>query len=78
VLAMITLRKCADRLRHLRAARRDTYREVAWPHGDSDLLQLLDQAPTPVDAAILADTVAMLFKAMTPDDRPIVEQILHG
>jgi RNA polymerase sigma factor (sigma-70 family) len=78
VLAMITLRKCADRLRHLRAARRDAGREVAWPDGDDDPSYLLDRAPTPVEAAILTDTVATLFQAMTPDDRPIVEQILLG
>ena len=34
VLAMITLRKCANRLRHLRAARRDANREVALPDRD--------------------------------------------
>jgi DNA-directed RNA polymerase specialized sigma24 family protein len=79
VLAMITLRKCAKRRRHLRAARRDAGREVAWPDGDVDPSSLLlDRDPTPVEAAILTDTVAMLFQAMTPDDRPIVEQILLG
>jgi DNA-directed RNA polymerase specialized sigma24 family protein len=78
VLAMITLRKCADRVRHLRAARRDVNREVAWPAGNEDLSHLLDRAPTPVDTAILTDTVATLFQAMTPEDRPIVEQILLG
>ena len=46
VLAMITLRKCAKRLRHLRAARRDAGREVAWPDGDDDLSYLLDRAPS--------------------------------
>jgi RNA polymerase sigma factor (sigma-70 family) len=78
LLAMITLRKCADRLRHLRAARRDAGREVAWPDGDDDPSYLLDRAPTPVEAAILTDTVATLFQAMTPDDRPVVELILLG
>ncbi len=68
VLAMITLRKCADRVRHLRAARRDVNREVAWPAGDDDLSYHLDRAPTPVDTAILTDTVARLFQAMTPED----------
>ena len=28
--------------------------------------------------AILTETAATLFQAMTPDDRPIVEQILLG
>ena len=78
VLAMITLRKCAKRLRHLRAARRDAGREVGWPDGDDDPSYLLDRAPTPDEAAILTDTVVTLFQAMSPDDRPIVEQILLG
>ena len=78
VLAMITLRKCADRLRHLRAGRRDTGREVAWPDGDAELPYVLDRAPSAVDTAILTETVETLFQAMTPDDRPIVEEILLG
>ena len=36
VLAMITVRKCGKRLRHLRAARRDAGREVGWPDRDDD------------------------------------------
>jgi RNA polymerase sigma-70 factor, ECF subfamily len=78
VLAMITLRKCAKRKRHLRAARRDAGREVGLPDGDDDPSYVLDRTSTPVEAAILTDTVAMLFQAMTPDDRPIVELILMG
>jgi RNA polymerase sigma factor (sigma-70 family) len=79
VLAMITLRKCAKRRRHLRAARRDASRELAWPDGAVDpSYLLLDRDPTPVEAAILTDAVAMLFQGMGPDDRPIVEQILLG
>jgi RNA polymerase sigma factor (sigma-70 family) len=78
VLAMITLRKCAKRRRHLRAARRDASRDVGWPDGDDDPSYLLDRTPSPVEAAILTDTVTTLFQAMTPDDRPIVELILVG
>jgi RNA polymerase sigma-70 factor, ECF subfamily len=79
VLAMITLRKCAKRLRHLRAARRDAGREVAWPDGDGDpSYLLLDRDPTPVEAATLTDTIETLLQTMTPNDRPVVEQILMG
>jgi RNA polymerase sigma factor (sigma-70 family) len=39
---------------------------------------LPDRAPTPVQAAILAETVEQLFQGMSEDDRPIVAQILAG
>jgi RNA polymerase sigma factor (sigma-70 family) len=78
LLAVMTLRKCTKRRKHMCAGRRDARRQVDLPAGDEDTLQLLDRAPTPGDAAILTETVARLFQAMTPDDRPIVEQILMG
>jgi RNA polymerase sigma factor (sigma-70 family) len=77
VLAMVTLRKCAKRLRYLRAARRDAGRDVKCPDAD-DLASLLDRAPTPEEEAMLADTVKSLLEAMTPNDRPIVEHLLLG
>jgi RNA polymerase sigma-70 factor (ECF subfamily) len=77
VLAMVTLRKCAKRLRYLRAARRDAGRDVE--RSDPDVLvSLLEQAPTPEEEAVLADTVKSLLEAMTPNDRPIVEHLLLG
>jgi RNA polymerase sigma-70 factor (ECF subfamily) len=78
LLAMITLRKCAKRRRHLRAARRDAHREVGWRDRDDEPRQLMDRAPTPAESAILTETVETLLQAMTPDDRPIVEGILLG
>ena len=79
LLAMITLRKCTKRRKHLRAARRDAGREVPLAGAERTARAWLpDRAPTPDEAAILTETVETLFQAMTPDDRPIVEQILHG
>jgi RNA polymerase sigma factor (sigma-70 family) len=78
VLAMITLRKCDDRRRYLRAARRDAGRDVAWPGESDGLSRLIDQASSPLEEAVLADTVESLLRAMSPDDRPIVRQILLG
>ncbi len=78
VLAMITLRKCADRRKYLRAARRDAWRDVVWPNQHDDLLPLLDQAPAPDDEAVLTDLIEQLRQAMSPDDRPIVEHLLIG
>jgi DNA-directed RNA polymerase specialized sigma24 family protein len=78
LLAYITLRKCGKRQRFARAARRDAAREVSVSRGSADLAWLADRAPTPFEAATLNETVALLFQAMKPDDRPIVEQILMG
>jgi RNA polymerase sigma factor (sigma-70 family) len=77
VLAMVTLRKCAKRLRYLRAARRDAGRDVEWPD-DGALASLLDHAPTPEEEAVLAETINGLLGAMTREDRPIVEHLLLG
>jgi RNA polymerase sigma factor (sigma-70 family) len=78
VLAMITLRKCADRLRYLLAARRDAGRDVDWPSQPKAVLCLLDQAPPPEEEAVFTDLIEQLRQAMSPDDRPIVEHLLTG
>jgi RNA polymerase sigma factor (sigma-70 family) len=78
LLVVITLHKCTKRRKHLRAARRDMAREVAWHDQNEREPWVPDRAPTPDEAAILTDTVETLFQTMTPDDRPIVEQILMG
>jgi RNA polymerase sigma-70 factor (ECF subfamily) len=79
LLAVITLRKCARRRRALKAARRDPSREVdaQGPRGDG-LWQVPDPAPSPVEAAILSETIEELLDDLDADDRPIVEHILQG
>jgi RNA polymerase sigma factor (sigma-70 family) len=79
LLAVITVRKCSKRRKHLRAARRDAGRDVSLPEPDEDEKAWIpDRAPTPAEAAILTETVEQLLRVMTPDDRAIVEQILIG
>jgi RNA polymerase sigma-70 factor, ECF subfamily len=78
LLAMITVQKCTKRRKHLRAARRDAGRDGRSDEASERLAWLPDRAPTPEEAAILTETVERLFQAMTPEDRPIVEQILAG
>ncbi len=78
VLAMITLRKCAKRRRHLRAARRDAGRDVAWPDEHDGLASLLDQSPATDEEAVVSDIIGTLMETMTPNDRPIVEHFLLG
>jgi RNA polymerase sigma-70 factor (ECF subfamily) len=78
LLAIITVRKCRRRRKFLRALRRDAARERPWPEGNDQGAWLPDRAPTPVEAAILAETVEQLFQAMSEQDRPVVAQILAG
>jgi DNA-directed RNA polymerase specialized sigma24 family protein len=78
LLATITLRKCAKRRDHVRAARRSVGREVRRLEHAGPGLDLVDRAPSPVEAAILTETVEHLFRAMEPEERPIVEQLLMG
>ncbi|MBX9584233.1 MAG: sigma-70 family RNA polymerase sigma factor [Gemmataceae bacterium] len=83
VLTMITLRKCADRAAYYKAGKRDVGREVAGGPADSgpgvvaDVA--LDREPSPDEAAVMAETVEALFRAVDdPDERAILELSLQG
>jgi RNA polymerase sigma-70 factor (ECF subfamily) len=79
LLTLITLRKCADRVEYLRAARRDVGREVSAPEGQAPPWQLApDREPAPEEAALLAETVEHLFRAADADERPVLELSLQG
>lgn len=83
VLTMITLRKCADRAAYYRAEKRDVTREAAGGAGDDSAPGLtdlaLDREPQPDEAAVLAETVDALFRAIDdPDERAILELSLQG
>ena len=85
VLTLITLRKCADRATHYRAGKRDVGREVPGGGGADDSTPgmaaeiALDREPMPEEAAVLAETVEALFRAVDdPDERAILELSLQG
>jgi RNA polymerase sigma factor (sigma-70 family) len=79
LLAVITLRKCARRRRHLKASIRDPSREVdVSTASGGELAQIADTAPSPVEAAIFSETIDELLEDLDADDRPIVEHILQG
>src|SRR4051794_19583038 len=65
LLALITVRKCADRAEYFLADRRDATREATGPDGgdgpDAGLMAL-DREPRPEEAVILAETVEHLFR----------------
>jgi RNA polymerase sigma factor (sigma-70 family) len=81
LLALITLRKCADRAEYYLAERRDAAREATNSGGGDApeaLLAALDREPRPEEAVILAETVEYLFRDVSVHERPILELSLQG
>jgi RNA polymerase sigma-70 factor, ECF subfamily len=79
LLTLITLRKCADRVAYLRAERRDVGREVHAAEGrEPPWQQAPDREPRPQEAAILAETVELLWRSVQDDERPVLELSLQG
>jgi RNA polymerase sigma factor (sigma-70 family) len=79
LLAVITVRKCARRRRALQTARRNPSRVVSGKRVQrAGLAQVPDKGPSPLEAAILSETIEELLQDLDADDRPIVERILEG
>jgi RNA polymerase sigma-70 factor (ECF subfamily) len=81
ILTVITLRKCVERARYHRAARRNVAREAAMSRGEGNAdpwQQAIGREPMPEHAAALAETVEQLLRDMDEDDRPIIELSLQG
>jgi RNA polymerase sigma-70 factor (ECF subfamily) len=79
LLTLITLRKCADRVRHLRAERRDISREAASPaEGAEPWREAISREPSPEEAAVLAETVEQVLRGLDEKERPIFELSLQG
>jgi RNA polymerase sigma-70 factor (ECF subfamily) len=80
LLTLITMRKCAERAAYHRAERRDAAREVSAPPGDeaAPWLEPLGREPTPLEAAVLTETVHQLLDGLDEDERPVLELSLQG
>lgn len=78
LLVLITLRKCADRAEHYRAACRDVRRETPVQEEFADWELTLERDPGPVEASVLGETVEQLFATLDEEDRPILELSLQG
>jgi RNA polymerase sigma-70 factor (ECF subfamily) len=80
LLSLITLRKCADRVRHYNADRRNVAREAGTQSSDhvESWREAIDRDPTPEEAAVLAETVEQVLADLAPPERPIVELSLQG
>jgi RNA polymerase sigma-70 factor (ECF subfamily) len=81
LLTLITVRKCAERVAYHRAECRDAAREVSAPPGPAEGApwpEPLGREPTPLEAALLAETVEHLLAGLDEDERPVVEMSLQG
>ncbi|HYV36680.1 MAG TPA: sigma-70 family RNA polymerase sigma factor [Gemmataceae bacterium] len=80
LLALITVRKCAERAAYHQAECRDTAREVSAPRGDDAATwrEPFGREPTPLEAAVLSETVEQLLAELDEDERPILELSLQG
>jgi RNA polymerase sigma factor (sigma-70 family) len=79
VLAMITLRKCFDRVQYLRAQCRNPARERRSIEGEVELWELAEgREPGPDRAVLLAEAIDELLGSVDQDERPILELSLEG
>lgn len=79
LLTLITVRKCAERAAYHRAECRDAARETSPPRGDeAPWLEPFGREPTPLEAAVLSETVEQLLAGLDVDERPILELSLQG
>jgi RNA polymerase sigma-70 factor (ECF subfamily) len=80
LLTLITLRKCAERAAYHRAERRDAAREVSPPRGDEAAPGPVpfSREPTPLEAAMLSETIEQLLAGLDEVERPILELSLQG
>lgn len=79
LLTLITVRKCAERAAYHRAGCRDAAREVHAPRDEAaPWLEPLGREPTPLEAAVLSETVAQLLAGLDEEERPVLELSLQG
>jgi RNA polymerase sigma factor (sigma-70 family) len=81
LLTLITIRKCADRVRYHHAECRDLHREAAAcsdSQGASSGWHALDREPSPDEALLLAETIAELLSGLSEGEQKIVELTLQG
>jgi RNA polymerase sigma-70 factor (ECF subfamily) len=80
LLTLITVRKCAERAAYNRAECRDVARELPPPREEEAAARLepFGREPTPLEAAVLTETVEQLLAGLDEQERPILEMSLQG
>ena len=80
LLTLLTLRQCADRVEHFPAGKRDARPDVAAAPGQDDdaWRESIDREPTPMEAAMLHETIKHLHRQLTVPERLIFQLSLQG
>jgi RNA polymerase sigma-70 factor (ECF subfamily) len=80
LLTLITVRKCAERAAYHRAECRDAARESPPPRGDQagPWAEPFGREPTPLEAAVLSETIEQVLAGLDDEDRPVLEMSLLG
>jgi len=79
LLTVMTLRKCSKQIAYHRAKGRDTARErPAADDGERAEADLPGHEPTPLQAAVLSETVQQMLAGLDERDRLVVEMSLQG
>jgi RNA polymerase sigma-70 factor (ECF subfamily) len=79
LLTLITVRKCAERAAYHRAECRDTAREVAPRSNEAGpWAEPFGREPTPLEAAVLSETIEQLLAGLDDEERPVLEMSLQG
>jgi RNA polymerase sigma factor (sigma-70 family) len=82
LLTVITVRKCLGRAQYYRAKCRTVASEAQVVSRNDDaasgLSEAIDREPTPLEAAVLAETIEQMMRGLTSDDRSIIELSLQG
>jgi RNA polymerase sigma-70 factor (ECF subfamily) len=81
LLTVITVRKCLSRARYYGTQGRNLASEVDAETRDRDasgLNEAIDREPTPLEAAVLTETVEQVMLRLQPDERSIFALSLQG
>lgn len=80
LLTLITVRKCAERAAYNFAGCRDAAREVCPPRAYKAApgSEPFGREPTPLEAAVLNETVEQLLATLDEEEQPILEMSLQG
>jgi RNA polymerase sigma-70 factor (ECF subfamily) len=81
LLTVITVRKCLNRAEYYMARCRSVAGEIdaaSWDGAAEGLSEAIDREPTPLEAAVLDETVELMMHGLEERDRTIVELSLDG
>jgi RNA polymerase sigma-70 factor, ECF subfamily len=81
LLAVLTVHKCGHRVEHFRAARRDVRREAALadaPNSSGPAWEAAAPTPSPIEAVLLAETLAVVLQGLGSPQRLVVQLRLEG